>query len=154
MIEVAGDLWTYPADARVITTNGYVNIKGEAVMGRGCAKEAAVRWPNLSVYLGGAIKRDGNRVRFVNAEYLSRLGSPADFDLVFYPVKHHWREQADLMLIVQSAEDLKVLADRFNWSEVVMPRPGSGNGRLQWSYVKPHIEGILDDDRFRVIHYG
>lgn len=35
MIEVKGNLWTYPAEVRVITTNGFVKKNGEAVMGIG-----------------------------------------------------------------------------------------------------------------------
>ena len=40
MREVVGNLWTYPADIRVITTNGTVKNDGTCVMGRGCAAEA------------------------------------------------------------------------------------------------------------------
>ena len=30
-----GDLWSYPADYRVVTTNGIIKKDGEAVMGAG-----------------------------------------------------------------------------------------------------------------------
>jgi len=44
MREVTGNLWTYrPAGIRVITTNGTIKASGEAVMGKGCAREAVVK---------------------------------------------------------------------------------------------------------------
>jgi len=46
------NLWEYPADARVITTNGFVKNNGEAVMGRGCAREAARKYPRLPLFWG------------------------------------------------------------------------------------------------------
>ena len=52
MIEVVGNLWTYAADFRAITTNGTVKFDGRAVMGRGCAREATQRYPKIARQLG------------------------------------------------------------------------------------------------------
>jgi hypothetical protein len=40
-----------------------------------------------------------------------------------------------------------------NWTTVIMPRPGCGNGRLRWQDVSKVLSDILDD-RFVVVHNG
>lgn len=142
MIEVYGDLWSYPADVRVITTNGMVRKDGGCVMGRGCALEAKNRYKGIDLVLGRMIKVEGNHVHFLMAM--------ADFTLYSYPVKHKWFEAADPDLIVRSAEELAELVH--GDSQVVLPRPGCGNGSLKWDQVKPLLEKILDD-RFHVITF-
>lgn len=142
MIEVKGNLWTYPADVRVITTNGTVKKNGECVMGRGCAAEAKLRYPELPLVLGQAISGMDNE------PFWFPIPS-ARTPLVTFPVKHNWHERADLDLIRASAQKISVmraLEDRI----IVMPRPGCGNGGLKWEDVKPILEPILDD-RFHVI---
>ena len=143
MVEVFGDLWTYPnADARVITTNGTVKKNGECVMGRGCASEAATRWPEIPKMLGDWITAQGNRVVLLTE-------TPDGKPLYTFPVKHHWTEKADIDLIRHSAEDLAACVGNVT---VVMPRPGCGNGRLKWDDVKLVLTPILDD-RFHVITF-
>lgn len=139
MIEVVGDLWTYPADVRVVTTNGTIKTNGECVMGRGCAKEAKNRWPDIAKVLGEEVRARGNHVNLLRAD-------PIIFS---FPVKHEWYEQADPDLITKSAMELS-LAIGLQQKVVVMPRPGCGNGRLRWEDVKPILEPILDN-RFHVI---
>lgn len=147
MQEVTGNLWDYPADARVITTNGYVKSNGECVMGRGCAKEATERFLGIAKRLGGFIKQHGNHV------FMLKVGPPA---LVNFPVKHKWDQPADISLIERSAHELVAWADAMRdhgVNKVVLPRPGCGNGRLNWERdVKPVLEKILDD-RFKVITF-
>lgn len=147
MIEATGNLWTYPADVRVITTNGFVKVNGEAVMGAGCAKEAAKRWPELPKLLAKHIKEAGNTVYQFPA-------SSGILNLVAFPVKHNWWEPADPALIEKSCQELVALAGMYDHSTIfVIPRPGCGNGRLRWEDVKPILERYLDD-RFHVITFG
>jgi len=148
MKEVSGDLWdtsvTLGADAVAITTNGYVKKNGEAVMGRGVAREAARRWPVLPRLLGDVL-------RFID-NCVFKLYQPPDFPiLVSYPVKHNWWEPADMRLIRSSAKDLRDMADEMKWTVVVLPRPGCGNGRLDWKDVRPVLAPYLDD-RFVVVY--
>lgn len=152
MIEGCADLWEFePADARCITTNGFVKNDGCAVMGRGCAKEAAARYEQLPLYLGQSIKYNGNHVRFINPIMMSNLADTFIlWSLVFFPVKHHWRDQADINLIMQSSHELVELTNKQDWETVLLPRPGCGNGRLRWKSVRDLIAPILDD-RFVVI---
>lgn len=146
MIEVTGNLWTYPADARVITTNGTVKKDGSCVMGRGCALEAKTKYPYLAKQLGKAILDTGNHTRCLVEE------PPNDLFLVAFPVKHNWWEKADLDLIKRSASELAVLTTANRWNTVVLPRPGCGNGKLKWEDVKQILEPVLDD-RFHVITF-
>lgn len=152
MIEVTGNLWTYPADVRVITTNGTVKKNGECVMGRGCAREAVIgsrgncgSWPGLPHILGAAIQEYGNLVC-----YLGACVTPSTGLLYSFPVKHNWFDKADTKLIERSAKDLASLVN--DKSIVVLPRPGCGNGGLKWEDVKPVLDPILDN-RFHVITF-
>lgn len=143
MIEVAGNLWTYPADVRVITTNGTVKKTGEAVMGRGCALEAKLRYVILPLMLGQAISGLGNEAFWFPC---------GDCPIVTFPVKHEWYQKADITLIERSARKIARM-NALAGQRVVMPRPGCGNGGLEWKDVKPVIAPILDD-RFHVITHG
>lgn len=149
MLNVRGNLWTYPADVRVITTNGFIKKNGECVMGRGCAREYAKLNPTAPRVLGRLIEQHGNHC------YLLERGGDRGV-VVSFPVKHRWFEMADLALILQSAEELVMLADDQawidKWQRVVLPRPGCGNGGLKWEVVAPVIGQILDD-RFHVITF-
>lgn len=142
MIEVFGNLWTYPTEWRVITTNGFVKKDGNCVMGRGCAKEASDKYPELSYELGRQIKAFGNRV----------FGFPR-YNIITMPVKRAWWEPASLDLILQSTQDLVLTVDKLKLDKIVMPRPGCGNGKLHWKDVRPILQEHLDD-RFHVITFG
>ena len=137
MKEVFGNIWDYPADYVVITTNGDVRRDGAAVMGRGVALQAKSNFPGMEYLLGKALQLFGSHVRYLE----SGRGV-----IVMFPVKHHWREKADLALIAQSAVELTVLAMLHPDKTFVLPRPGCGNGGLTWKQVKPIIESVLPDN--------
>lgn len=149
MLEVYGNLWEYPARIIVITTNGSINKDGLAVMERGCAKEAADRFPNLRKELARYIKIYGLHtmpLQMASEEYDNAL-------LVSFPVKFKWNQKANLNLIEQSTKELVETVSYYpNLKPIVMPRPGCGNGGLSWEQVKPVIAPILDD-RFHVITF-
>lgn len=144
MREDVGNLWTYPADAIIITTNGFVKKNGEAVMGRGCALEASQRFPWLPEELGRRINRYGN----IPFGFFYDENS-----LLTMPVKHNWWEKADIELIKKSAAHLNLMTDLYQFKNIVMPQPGCGNGQLSWQKVKPILDNILDD-RFVAITWG
>lgn len=134
MKEEIGDLWMMPADFRVITTNGYVKNNGEAVMGRGCAREATVLYPGIALALGNSITKYGNHV------FLFRKRK-----LITFPVKHHWHQEADMLLIRQSVAEFKAMIRKLPAvTRYVMVRPGCGNGRLTWEDVKPLLIDLPD----------
>ena len=143
MIEANVDLWLEPADAKCITTNGFVKKNGEAVMGAGVAHQAQQRFAHFPETLGWALQNWGNKVII-----LDEIGGVA---YIAFPVKYNWGEKANLELIKKSAEQLmRIIHGRsWNggnpWNKVLLPRPGCKNGRLLWKDVKPILEPILDD---------
>lgn len=139
MIEAKGNMWDANVDAYVITTNGFVKKNGELVMGRGCALEAKQKFPGIAKLLGYIVNKSGNvPVRLIKENIIS------------FPVKHNWWEAADLKLIEESCMHILHLVDENE--KVAMPRPGCGNGKLDWSDVKPILEKYLDD-RFIVYDF-
>lgn len=147
MTEVTGDLWTFPANIRVITTNGFVKKNGEAVMGRGCALQATKKFPGIAFTLGYKLKSSGNRVHVLKT---GSFENPSEV-LVSFPVKHKWFEKADPALIEKSAKELRSVVSNYKHTvKVVLPRPGCGNGQLKWEDVRLILAPILDD-RFYVI---
>lgn len=156
MFEIKGNLWTLPADAICITTNGTIKKDGTCVMGRGCAKEAKDKFPGIDKVLGDSIKKYGN-----NVIYLSDIEDRGDNKRIYsFPVKHNWYEKADLELIEQSCIQLVKEIDStigdfdfgFNIRFIAVPRPGCGNGQLEWKDVKPICEKYFDD-RFGVVTF-
>lgn len=129
-----------PCDARCITTNGYVKKNGKGVMGRGVAKAMANLYPDAPAWLGRNLEKNGNHVGILRQPDLDDLIAYVNF-----PTKHHWRELADLDLIVRSCHELMTLISEQSWTKVLLPRPGCGNGCLPWNKVKETIEPILDD---------
>ncbi len=149
MKELKADLWTVPAEPepyrtlRLITTNGHVTRQGRCIMGRGCTKQARDKFSGLDHKLGGLIREHGNRpMRLMKLPDASHVGS--------FPVKHHWKEQADLDLIETSARRLIELADKFGYERIFLPRPGCGNGGRSWGEVRARLEPLLDE-RFTIL---
>jgi hypothetical protein len=163
MLEVHGDFWSYgPVDARCITTNGHVTAAGNAVMGRGVARQAKDRYPGIHMVLGPMLRQYGHHVLEVLPAVApgKGWGRPA---LLSYPVKPHitstcapstpcWRNNASLDLIIRSAYELVELTDARRWSRVLLPRPGCGAGGLDWDVVQWPLSVILDY-RFHVIDW-
>ena len=143
MKEVFGNLWDF-AGIPAITTNGFVKKDGSCVMGRGCAREAAARFPNLPFDFGRKIRSEGNHV-FCFPEYR----------LITFPVKHNWWEAADLDLIERSARELlKIIEVKKIKEAIYLPRPGCGNGKLKWEDVKEILSPILKSDQFHIVTYS
>jgi hypothetical protein len=142
MLEVVGDIWDYHDQGHwvAITTNGCVKTSGSAIMGRGVALQAAEKWPELPRELGKWIRSNGNVV------YMSIKKR-----LFTFPTKHDWRSDSDIDLIEQSARRLRWLAGAFSLQgPIYLPRPGCGNGRLEWSEVEPLLS-VIFDSRFVVV---
>jgi hypothetical protein len=134
-----GDIWEYADTAViVITTNGSLTCDGRAILGRGVARQASLRYPGLAEKLGRLLAEGGSHV----------------FDLgcgiVTFPVEETPWSLPDLRIIARSAGELRLLADCSGWAQVVVPRPGCGGGGLAWRDVKPLLEACFDH-RFLVI---
>lgn len=150
MHETTGNLWDYVRAGSVIaiTTNGQVR-NGKNVMGRGCAKEAKDRFPGIDARIGNLINTWNNRSFRLNMHH-AYWGS---WVLVTFPTKHHWREMSDPKLIIDSAEQIVEMADKWKWPTLYMPRPGCGNGGLLWEDVKDMLDQIFDDRFIAVSPY-
>lgn len=157
--EEYGNLWDLAAedgvDAVCVTTNGFLKKgSGECVMGAGVAGEAKRRWPDLPARVGELIALHGNRPFRLRVEGLGP-------DLVTFPTKPAlapdgspgFRAPAELSLIEQSARSLVEMADKFGWRRVLVPRPGSGLGGLDWAEVRAVLDPILDD-RFVAVTFA
>lgn len=160
MIQVRGDLFEVECDLRVLTTNGIVRNDGACVMGRGCAYQAKAKFPGIEYRLGTLLGEHGNRVMRLGVyggEFGGEVGGGIGGEIggtmiASFPVKHHWREEADPVLIRRSCEQLVGLSDKFGYRNVVLPRPGCGNGRLSYEDIRPVLAQILDE-RFSVITF-
>ena len=139
MKTIKGDIWSFWNDGYyiVIPTNGSIKNNGECVMGKGLALQAKEKFPELPLELGKRIYEYGNEV-FIFSKYR----------LITFSVKAVWYEKARLELIEKSSNQLREIF-RYNLSglptPVYLPKVGCGNGRLDWTEVKPILEKYLDD---------
>lgn len=129
--EIIGDIWDYHSNnnAIVIPTNGTVNSKGLAVMGRGLALQASKKYPQLRKQLAQLLSKNGNKC------YLQMN------NIITFPVKYNWNEKADIELIKKSCIELNGYIPVYR--QIYIPRVGCGNGQLQWKDVKPVLEALL-----------
>ncbi|WP_277057537.1 ADP-ribose-binding protein [Trichlorobacter lovleyi] len=139
MREMQVDIWSYQGQAVIaITTNGSLTLDGRAIMGKGVAKQAAERFPELRHQLGRLLQVRGNHVHELMP------------GLVSFPVEETPYSLPELRLIRRSAEELRLLADQCGWTQVLVPRPGCGGGGMRWQEVQPVLEEFFDD-RFIVV---
>lgn len=142
MREIQGNPWSFHSSGYpiVITTNGSVKKDGSAVMGRGVALQANMKLPGLALAVGAHLSSRGNHVFWL-----------PQFNLFTFPVKREWSQAAIPELIAQSSTELLRLVDQYvPTATIYMPRPGCGNGWLDWGIVKPVISDVLDD-RFVIV---
>ena len=143
MKEAFGDLWKFDGII-AITTNGFVKRDRTCVMGRGCARASGRKIPGTPRKLASRISAEGNRVFYF-----------PEHGLITFPVKHNWWEAADLGLIQRSASELlKIIEVKKIKEAVYLPRPGCGNGRLNWEDVKKILSPILKSDQFHIVTYS
>lgn len=139
MTEITGNIWDYLGRAVIaVTTNGSLTHDGRAVLGRGVARQAGERFPDLSASLGALIREHGNHVH------------PLGTGLVSFPVEETAWSLPDPRLIARSARELRDFVDRMQWETIVVPRPGCGGGGLHWREVGPLLVKLFDE-RFLVI---
>jgi hypothetical protein len=167
MIEEKKDLFSYlfdkDTDAICITTNPHYTEDGIAIMGGGCAGEAARRWTEVPKNLGKFLKSLNRNVPYIigatdnNGHYLeptSLVIQEKSFKcLIFsFPTINSLIQGSDLNLIKNSAAIMVHFANRLHLKKIILGRPGVGIGGLFWSDVKPVLEDILDD-RFIIVSF-
>jgi O-acetyl-ADP-ribose deacetylase (regulator of RNase III) len=153
MREKVGDLFEqYDADAIVITTNACTNAQGKAIMGRGVAEQAARRFPGLDRALGHRLMDRGSvQVQvFLGSAGMTDRETNQPRTVVALPVKYDWSKPASTVLIKRCLDELVLITKALGWRHVVLPRPGCGNGGLNWDDIRPILIEKLDD-RFTVV---
>lgn len=145
-----GDIWTKMSDdssAVCVTTNGVWKKNGLAVMGKGIAKDADVRY-QVSSQLGKNLRKHGNHVCDLG-RHISPNGH--SFTMLAFPTKQHWKNPSDIRLIRRSAEELVALTNTMGFSTVFLTPPGCSLGGLDWEHVVYPVLKPLLDDRFVVL---
>ena len=145
MREERGNIWDLIGkyDAICVTTNGVVKANGECVMGKGIALQANQKFKGIARVLGEKINEKGNHAH--------RLGVVnGKTEIVSFPTKNNWKDNSDINLIKRSAKELVCYADKMNWENIALTRPGCGNGGLSWNDISLELAQILDD-RFLIM---
>lgn len=149
-----GDLFTYPqdiTDAVCVTTNGCINSKGYAIMGKGIALSAKELFPNIEIKLGRLLKHNGNHAFDCGVYQTHILDTDQMYHVFTMPTKNNWKDKSNIELIRQSAEELVKLCDENGIKRCFLPCPGCTNGQLDYQNdVRPVLLNILDD-RFVII---
>ncbi len=156
-----GDIWELAAQPQhgwvIVPTNTDVKQNGNAVMGKGLAKQAADQLDYLPRLLGQHIKTWGEEIFAYEAEQKWSRGTfgilQKPMRVVCLPTKTTWRQGSDLELIERGCKALKLLAYQLNNSpdvhEFFVPRLGAGLGGLDWEReVRPVVDSSLDSDHF------
>lgn len=149
------DIFALPVDEKdavCITTNGVIRKDGRAVMGRGIARIADIKF-NLAPALADGLRKYGNHAFYMGALRDAQTGRV--MSVITFPTKHDWKNKSDLDLIQQSARELIGLCNQYGIQRCYLPCPGCANGGLDWeTQVRPLIEPILAGDRFVIADYG
>lgn len=157
MIEAVCNIWDMydEGEAVCITTNGFVNRSGQAIMGRGVAAQAVKRFPTLKTKMGRYIMDNGNVVQKIALRIVSFPVKPQlgicneDKTNVVKHMRHKfirydwvpgWAMMADLNLIEWSLWQLMNLHDAGMFKRIYLPKPGCGAGGLKWEAVRPYCE--------------
>ncbi len=159
--------------AIAVTTNGIVKYNGDAVMGKGIAKQCNDMF-NIAPLLGKYLKMYGNRV-FNMGSYIydetdgcgerinvKTFKSPQEdsieyqilsfINVITFPTKHNWKDNSDIELIKTSCKQITEVCNKFNIGTCYIPPVGCGCGNLNWTdEVEPIISNLLDDRFIAVI---
>ncbi len=138
MILERGNMWDVfgKTDVFVITTNPIVRHDGAVVMGRGIAREAKTRYPELPYDFAYMLEKYPSNVGYIG-DYSSQR-------VYWFMVKQHWREAADLGIIEQSVDELSALFNYTN-ERVDLNFPGIGYGKLKREDVLPLLQTLPDN---------
>lgn len=142
MFQVTGNIWDFHGNKEYIgiTTNGVISSLGRLIMGKGIAKEASLKYPDIPKILGKHVRENGNTVCILPS-----------YKMFSFPTKHNWWENSLLDLIEDSCKGLVNSLEYYRVKKVYLPRPGCGNGNLDWKDVEPILSKYLDE-RFYIIN--
>lgn len=131
-----GDMWSEfdLVDHFIITTNSVIKNNNALVMGAGIAKQVRDKWPGIDVQMGLAIRS----TCVSGGTYGLILGNC----LGMFQVKHHFKAEADLGLIANSAAMLRTEALANPKKLYALNYPGIGNGKRAVTDVAPLLADL------------
>lgn len=116
-----------------------VNCVG--VMGKGIALQFRNKWPeNYRAYEAACKAR---KVRLGRMFVFDSGGLVKPNYIINFPTKNHWRGKSSLDSIREGLQDLVAQVKRHRIRSIAVPPLGCGNGGLEWSDVRPLIEGVF-----------
>ena len=140
------DIWNV-TDCLLVTTNGVVTKNG-LVMGKGSAKEAVDRFPFLKEQFGEQAK---NHLALASQLYEYRLlfctveTTPKIKLIGALQTKYHYSQGASLRLMIESLNELKMIATFYHQKRFDTVFPGIGYGKLEDSIVLPYLLELPDN---------
>ncbi len=132
-----GNLLEDDAEALVNT----VNTVG--VMGKGIALMFKERFPDIFKAYKTACERGEMQTGRVFVTPTDQLQGARY--VIHFPTKKHWRPPSKIEWIDEGLMDLRRVLVEEGISSIAIPPLGSGNGKLEWSDVRPLIEKHLGD---------
>jgi O-acetyl-ADP-ribose deacetylase (regulator of RNase III) len=132
-----GNLLEARAEALVNT----VNTVG--VMGKGIALMFKERFPENYRRYVAACKAKAVRTGQMFITEVGELDGPRW--IINFPTKQHWKGNSRIEWITGGLQDLRRFLIEKGVRSVAIPPLGAGNGGLDWSEVRPHIETALGD---------
>lgn len=144
---IRGNIWEANNSHICITTNNVVNSVGSAVWGKGIAKQAKDRWPNLPRKHAVFLKNYGHIFgRLFDEQFKNHKVS-----IYTFPTKYHWKDPSDIDLICRSARQMREFTKTSDTPiPIALPAPGCGNGGLDFDIVMEKLEPILIEDYFHI----
>ena len=116
-----------------------VNCVG--IMGKGIALQFRNKWPENNRAYEAACK--AKEVRLGRMFVFDSGGLVKPNYIINFPTKDHWRGKSSLESIREGLKDLVAQVKRLRIRSIAVPPLGCGNGGLEWSEVRPLIEGAF-----------
>lgn len=127
--EVVANLFDLKAESYVNT----VNCVG--VMGKGIALEFKIRYPHM--YLDYV--RQCREGLFTPGQVRTWHSGTDNIWIYNMATKKHWKNPSKFEWVKEGLVDLACNLEFLAIKSIVMPRPGCGNGGLDWEQVRPLV---------------
>ena len=126
-------------DAKVEAVVNTVNTVG--VMGKGIALMFKEAFPeNFRLY---ELACKQGEVKIGHMFVTENLALEGPRWIINFPSKKHWRQPSKFEWIVEGLQDLRRVIEDKGIRSIALPPIGCGNGGLDWSDVRPKIEGAF-----------
>jgi len=137
-------------DPLLVTTNSYVNKRGELVMGKGFARQVSLHF------------RDHNLAQYFGEQIMLLDAHLKDYYILQHPVtrvcafqvKRHWRLDAVPDVLWQSVVMLGQWANNEPELTFNLNYPAIGNGGMTVEQVAPYLEWLPDNVHVWRLHDG